>query len=73
MTNTALIPTKVDARTILDTVLNGPHGNTVILSCTICALAGIAGICFLASKGQCISLSTGNTKFQVTADMEKVF
>jgi hypothetical protein len=44
MTNTALIPTKVDARTILDTVLNGPHGNTVILSCTICALAGIAGI-----------------------------
>ncbi len=72
MTNTTLVPIKLDAGVILDTVINGPHGNAVIFGCTICILAGIAGVCFLATEGCAVSLAAGNIRFQASESKENV-
>ena len=72
MTNTTLTPIKRDAVAALTTVINGPHGNAVILGCTICVLAGIVGVCFLASEGYLAVFSVGDSKLQVMCRGDEV-
>ncbi len=72
MTNTMLTPGKHNAGAIVDSVINSSHGTSVVLSCTICTLAGIAGIYLIASQGHFVSLSIGNAKLQIGGDSEAV-
>lgn len=72
MTNKALVPSKHDTGTILETVISSPRGTPAVLGLTLCVLTGIAGICYLASQGCFISFSIGNARLQVGGDSEKV-
>lgn len=66
MANTELIPVKFDVGETISSVLNGPHGNAVIFGCTICALAAIAGYCYLTAEGHQVTLPLGNGHVQTT-------
>lgn len=68
MVNTELIPVKFDVGETISSILNGPHGNAVIFGCTICALATIAGYCYLTAEGHQVTLPLGNSHVQ-TADV----
>ena len=65
MTNTTLAPAKHDFVEAFVNTFSGSHGNAAILGCTICVLAGIAGVCFLSSEGHLATFSFLGVKFQV--------
>lgn len=72
MINTTLTRVKRNAGVIVDSVINSSYGTSVVLSCTICTLAGIVGIYLIASQGHFVSLSIGNAKLQIGGDSEAV-
>lgn len=71
MVNTELMPVRFDVGETISSVLNGPHGNAVILGCTICALAAIAGYCYLTAEGHQVTLPFGNSHVQANAVVEE--
>lgn len=70
MVNTELMTVKFDVGETISSVLNGPHGNAVIFGCTICALAAIAGYCYLTVEGHQVPLPFGNSHVQTTDVIE---
>ena len=65
MINSTLAPVKHDFAEALVNTISGPHGNAAILGCTVCILAGIAGVCYLSSEGHPASFSFLGFKFQM--------
>lgn len=71
MVNTELMPIKFDVGETISSVLNGPHGNAAIFGCTICALAVIAGYCFLTAEGHQVTLPLGSNHVQTPGVVEE--
>ena len=71
MVNTELMTVKFDVGETISSVINGPHGNAVIFGCTICALAAIAGYCYLTGEGHQVTLPFGRRRVQMTDVVEE--
>ncbi len=71
MEDTNLIPVTFDVGKTISSVVNGPHRNAVVFGCTICALAVIAGYCYLTAEGHQVVLPLKISHIQVGDGLEE--